>query len=283
MGKPTTRELAAMLGLEVQERVLAPNGTNIPAGTMDGGTFASVTIHETGNTNAGADAIMHWQFVKNGGGEYRVSFTYSVDDKRAVQILKENQINYAQGTSQGNRTSLSIETCVNKNGVWPKTLDNLCKLVAAILVANGKPVTFIKQSIRQHHSWYGKNCPTKIRSEGIWSGLLEWVDRYMGEIYAKLEPSTPTPTPTPQPAVPTRHFPETGFTSQGAILQYWEQNGGLATYGFPVENETLRTLQDGRSYVTQIYQRRMLHWMPGEQVGEGLLGTMYKELEKQLA
>ena len=45
-------------------------------------------------------------------------------------------------------------------------------------------------------------------------------------------PTAPVPPPTnPEPDV--RYFPETGHTVRGPFLQYWQQHGGLAQFGYP--------------------------------------------------
>ena len=39
----------------------------------------------------------------------------------------------------------------------------------------------------------------------------------------------------PAEAAPrTRCFPETGFCVSGSILTYWERNGGLPVFGYPI-------------------------------------------------
>ena len=32
-------------------------------------------------------------------------------------------------------------------------------------------------------------------------------------------------------------FPETGHCVAGALLSYWERNGGLAVFGYPISDE----------------------------------------------
>ncbi|HWQ12487.1 MAG TPA: hypothetical protein VNL77_06800 [Roseiflexaceae bacterium] len=48
-----------------------------------------------------------------------------------------------------------------------------------------------------------------------------------------------------------RYFPETGHYLRGAFRQFWERNGGLALFGFPITEEYFRS--DGR--IVQYFQR----------------------------
>jgi N-acetylmuramoyl-L-alanine amidase CwlA len=254
----TTVDLAQSLGLTIQVKLLPPNGTNIPGVLMPGGKFKTLTIHETANFNPGTDALMHWKFVKNGGGAKKASFTYCVDSNGAIQILKENEQNNAAGTDEGNRSSLSIETCVNSDGDFSKTLENLAKLTAAILVANEKPLG----SVVQHNVWYGKDCPFRIRhADAGWQALLHEIGKCMEE----LKPAS----------TPSDFFPETGHSTGGAIRDHFRAEGGVVRFGFPLEQETMRTLEDGNQYTTQMFERALLHWRPGEAVGEARVGWMY--------
>lgn len=64
------------------------------------------------------------------------------------------------------------------------------------------------------------------------------------------------PTPPPAAAAGERCFPETGFCIAGRFRAYWEQQGGLAVFGFPVSaprDEVNR--ENGRSYLTQWFER----------------------------
>ena len=50
--------------------------------------------------------------------------------------------------------------------------------------------------------------------------------------------------------------PETGHTLGGAFLAYWQQNGGLTRFGFPLsEPFTQVSPTDGKSYPTQYFER----------------------------
>ena len=120
------------------------------------------------------------------------------------------------------------------------------------------------------------------------------------------QPPTPTPTapptpiapltPTPfdqakalfnrQPAqtsTPTKsYFTETGHTLSEPFKAYWEQNGGLSIFGFPISesfNETSQT--DGKVYVVQYFERNRFEYHPeAPQQYRVLLGLLGRELTK---
>jgi hypothetical protein len=54
----------------------------------------------------------------------------------------------------------------------------------------------------------------------------------------------------------SRTFLETGQTVQGVFLSYWEHNGGLPQFGFPISDERFETSEfDGRRHKVQYFER----------------------------
>lgn len=73
----------------------------------------------------------------------------------------------------------------------------------------------------------------------------------------------------------TRYFPETGHFLRGTFLSYWERNGGLGRFGYPITEEYIR---DDDQKVVQYFERarmelRLVNGVP--QVDLGLLGSEY--------
>jgi glucose/arabinose dehydrogenase len=68
-------------------------------------------------------------------------------------------------------------------------------------------------------------------------------------------------------------FPETGHTLSNSFKAYWEKNGGLAMFGYPItqEFEELNP-SDGKVYVTQWFERARFEWHPE------FKGTQYEVL-----
>jgi glucose/arabinose dehydrogenase len=100
-------------------------------------------------------------------------------------------------------------------------------------------------------------------------------------------PPAPTAVPgkqQPIPAVPldgfSRRFPETGQELDGAFLQFWFWNGGLARFGFPVSRPLLERAPDGQTYIVQYTERARLEYHPENRGGAFavLLGRLGADL-----
>ena len=57
-------------------------------------------------------------------------------------------------------------------------------------------------------------------------------------------------------------FPETGKAVRGPFLSYWQSHGGLAINGLPISDEMTQTLEDGKPYKVQYFERVRLEWHP---------------------
>jgi sortase (surface protein transpeptidase) len=93
------------------------------------------------------------------------------------------------------------------------------------------------------------------------------------------------------PAVPCdgacASFAETGHTLRGVFLNYWQANGGLAVFGFPLTEQFEEVNQaDGRVYTVQYFERNRFEYHP-ENAGsrfEVLLGLLgWEALDAQPA
>ena len=56
-------------------------------------------------------------------------------------------------------------------------------------------------------------------------------------------------------------FPETGHTLRGTLRAFWEQNGGLPVFGFPVSEEFSETTTEG-TFTVQYFERNRLELHP---------------------
>src|SRR5688500_1706466 len=70
-----------------------------------------------------------------------------------------------------------------------------------------------------------------------------------------------------------RCFPETGKCISGAIRAYWEQNGGLAVFGYPITDLATETNAEGFTGPTQWFQRDRLEDQGPRGVLAGRLGA----------
>ena len=68
-----------------------------------------------------------------------------------------------------------------------------------------------------------------------------------------------------QPATRThadaRCFSETNQCIDGRFREFWEQNGGLAIFGFPISGEQQSTV-DGKTFTVQRFERNRLELHP---------------------
>ena len=78
-----------------------------------------------------------------------------------------------------------------------------------------------------------------------------------------------------------RCFPETGFCISGSIRTYWERNGGLAVFGFPISAQRRETVEASWVGPVQWFERDRLedHSGDGQGVLAGRLGARSLELQ----
>jgi len=89
--------------------------------------------------------------------------------------------------------------------------------------------------------------------------------------------------PIPESEVPLpnhpdrRHFPETGHTVAFGFLKFYNDNGGLDVFGYPITEWIIEP--NGR--IIQYFQRGKMEWYPehprGHRIQLGMLGTIYVE------
>ncbi len=105
--------------------------------------------------------------------------------------------------------------------------------------------------------------------------FIEPSDRY-GDLYLRLTrelsdafraamasgpASAPAPAPAPAPNARCRMFAETGLQVCGRLLDYWEQNGGLPVFGFPITPQHAESVE-GRALQVQVFERNRLELHP---------------------
>lgn len=137
-----------------------------------------LTIHQTGNTSAGANAKAHHNLQARSGIGY--GWHWQVDDHEAIQTHDHDfKIWHAgDGRGKGNTESISIEICVNLDGDYNQAVENGAKLASIILKEENIDIS----RMVQHNYWTGKNCPEQIRAckNGIcWSNFVEKVKGYL--------------------------------------------------------------------------------------------------------
>ena len=82
----------------------------------------------------------------------------------------------------------------------------------------------------------------------------------------------------------SRYFPETGKTVSGKFLEYWQNNGGLAVFGYPItDSQPEVDPETYKKFETQWFERNRFELHP-ENVRtpfEVLLGLLGKDLRRQ--
>jgi hypothetical protein len=78
-----------------------------------------------------------------------------------------------------------------------------------------------------------------------------------------------------------RCFKETGYCISGSIREYWEQNGGLSVFGYPISDVRVETLEGHWTGPVQWFERDRLeaHHNQGLGVLAGRLGARHLELQ----
>lgn len=135
-----------------------------------------ITVHDTGNTSKGANALNHAKFIDNGSS---ATWHYTVDDTQIVQHYPDSiQCWHAgDGKGKGNTESIGIEMCINSDGNFSKTVDNTVDLIIHLMNTHNIPIN----NIVQHNKWSGKNCPNSLRNNRY--GII-WYD-FINKIKSK--------------------------------------------------------------------------------------------------
>jgi hypothetical protein len=96
------------------------------------------------------------------------------------------------------------------------------------------------------------------------------------------EPQTLLAVATFTVAAPTDErlcFPQTGKCVAGRFLTHWRAAGGLAINGFPLSDEFTETLEDGKPYTVQYFERvRMEHHPANQPPYDVLLGQFGRRI-----
>jgi hypothetical protein len=101
-------------------------------------------------------------------------------------------------------------------------------------------------------------------------------------ILAVLAAGLATLAPQPSAAQSSqRCFPETGYCISGSIRAYWERNGGLAVFGYPISTQHTEVVEGDWSGPVQWFERDRLedHSNARQGVLAGRLGARYLEFQ----
>lgn len=160
------------------ERLIVPDSVSNRVSFGRGNPRNYLTIHQTGNTDEGSNAMAHHNLQARSGIGY--GWHWQVDDHEAIQTHDHSfKIWHAgDGRGKGNTQSISIEICVNSDGDYNQAVENGAKLAALILKEENIDIS----NMVQHNYWSGKDCPHEIRlgKNGItWAVFVNKVKNYL--------------------------------------------------------------------------------------------------------
>ena len=139
-----------------------------------------ITVHDTGNSSHGANARAHAGYLKGAAAAaIPASWHYSVDDQVIYQHLPNNRSGWHCGdgySGHGNRRTIGVEICVNRDGNLNKAEANAIWLITKLILENRSIDALIPGCIYQHNFWNNKDCPRLIRAR-----LNGW-ERFVGAI-----------------------------------------------------------------------------------------------------
>lgn len=99
----------------------------------------------------------------------------------------------------------------------------------------------------------------------------------LGRELGYAQPPLPVAEVLPLSHPDKRYYPETGHTVSFAFLEFYEENGGPALFGYPITEWIIEL--NGR--IVQYFERIKLEWypenLPGQRVQPGMLGVIYVE------
>ena len=132
-----------------------------------------IVIHETDNSDVGADAERHYIYFN--GGDRGTSAHYVVDDKQVIQLVEHDVQSWHNGKKYvsnpavaqcNNSNSIGIEICVNQDGDYSKAVANALELTKKLM----KELNITVDKVIRHYDSCGKQCPAKmLREPKIWS------------------------------------------------------------------------------------------------------------------
>ena len=155
-------------GIRIKIAIVQPRGKANVRTLIKMKEVIGITNHNTANTapTAGDEAHARYlQNVENADSAY-VSVHLFVDDDSITQCVPLDEMCYhaGDGNGNGNRKTIAIEICENRN--YTKAEENAQKLNAALLL------TYPNLKIFKHQDWSGKFCPRKILARP--NGWLEF-------------------------------------------------------------------------------------------------------------
>lgn len=162
--------------MKIQEQLVSSR-----ASTYSGTSACStVTVHETANTSAGADAQAHANLQAN--NPRNASWHIQVDDTEAIRSYPDSVRCGHAGADA--KDSIAVEIAVNSDGSRAGARANAAEVIAQLLDDNGLD----EMNVVGHTYWTGKDCPHFILNEDRWDAFIDDVRAHLnGDAPAKKE------------------------------------------------------------------------------------------------
>jgi hypothetical protein len=144
--------------------------------------------------------------------------------------------------------------------------------ITEALTENGMAVQYLERARLEWHPEISSDPGSRV--------LLTRLGVILTESEGLMFPHLPSGDSTPN----SIFFTETGHNLANAFLTYWQNNGGLPVFGYPISEEIAETSPtDGKQYAVQYFERNRFEWHPENppayNVQLGLLGVEYARLE----
>jgi len=119
------------------------------------------------------------------------------------------------------------------------------------LAINGYPLSTVRWQVLEDGKFYRVQWFERVRMEyheenaGTSSYIL------LGQFGRAIHPAEPGVAPK----AGMRFFPETGHNVPGDFMGYWDGNGGLPQFGYPLSEVFREKLENGQEYEVQYFER----------------------------
>lgn len=116
-----------------------------------------LVIHETDNTNKGANADAHARLQANGNSR-QASWHFSIDKDQVIQSFSEDYVCWHSGTNKYNKEGIGLEICVNSDGDYRRSVENAVQLAKHLMKKFNIPLS----RVIKHQDSSGKLCPRNL-------------------------------------------------------------------------------------------------------------------------
>lgn len=119
-----------------------------------------IVVHQTGNTNKGADAKAHANLQYRGNSR-EAAWHETVDDKGVYQSFSHDWKLFHAGDGRygkGNAQGIAIELCVNGDGDYNKMIENALARIKELMAMYHIPI----ERVISHYDCSKKWCPSEL-------------------------------------------------------------------------------------------------------------------------